>query len=809
MITAKDRDMLAKGVCETLIETRGYHNAWIALFGESRNLATTAESGLGEAFMPMAKQLEGGTLTHCAQKALSQSSVVVIADPLSTCTDCQLAKMYAGRGAMAVRLEYGGKLYGLLCVSIPVNFVNDEEEQYLLKELAEDISFGLYSIEAEEERAQAEKAIQGSEERYRGLVETVTDIIFTLDNQGKFTYLNPEAERIAGYTTQDLTGHLFTKVLAPEYRESTADRFRRGLSGEAIPIYEVDLLHKNGKKVSVELNVTSLLDAEGKIIGMIGIARDIIERQKAEQALRDSETQKKAILDGSIDRIRLVDKDMRILWANKTTTRELNITPEDLVGQLCYEAFVGRDSPCSECPTKKAFNSGNIEHAVLHQPYSKGIEGETYWDAYSVPIKDELGDIVNLIQVTRNITDKVKTEEEKKKLEAQLQQAQRLEGLGTLAAEITHNFNNLLVSIQGNASIALLDIDSSHPHYKNLKNIEKQVQSGSKLTAQLLGYAREGRYEVKLISLNQLVKETSDSFGMTKKEIRIHQELAEKLYGVKVDDGQIEQFLLNLYVNAADAMPGGGDLFLKTMNVTDEDMTGKPYEPKPGNYVLLTVRDTGVGMDKKTMEHIFDPFFTTKGLSKGTGLGLASTYGIVKAHGGYIDVDSKKGHARPPRLSPAERDDGGQGTTFSIYLPASERKVEKPVKNAEHIIEGTGTILLVDDEEMVLDMGVQLLKRLGYTALEAKGGREAVEIYQKNKAKIDMVILDMIMPGMGGGEAYDRMKEINPGIKVLLSSGYSIDGQATEIVARGCDGFIQKPFNVKELSQEVRKILDI
>ncbi len=357
---------------------------------------------------------------------------------------------------------------------------------------------------------------------------------------------------------------------------------------------------------------------------------------------------------------------------------------------------------------------------------------------------------------------------------------------------MAHNFNNLLMAVTGNTSLILLDTDPDNPNYERLMNIEKQVQSGSKLTRQLLGYAREGRYEIRPISLSQLVKETSDTFATTKKEIRVHQELAKDLFGINADQGQIEQALLNLYVNAADAMPGGGDLFLKATNITHKDMRGKPYKVKSGNYVLLAVRDTGIGMDKKTKDRVFDPFFTTKGMGKGTGLGLASVYGIIKAHGGYIDVKSKKGH----------------GTTFCIYLPASKKRVEKTAKGAEKITEGEGTILLVDDEEMILDVGVQLLKILGYKVIEARGGKEAVDIYRQAKDKIDMVLLDMVMPDMGGGEAYDLMKEINPNVKVLLSSGYSIDGRATEILNRGCDGFIQKPFSMKRLSQRIRELLD-
>jgi signal transduction histidine kinase/ActR/RegA family two-component response regulator len=389
------------------------------------------------------------------------------------------------------------------------------------------------------------------------------------------------------------------------------------------------------------------------------------------------------------------------------------------------------------------------------------------------------------VQTLRDIT-------ERKHLEAQLQQAAKLEAIGTLAGGIAHDFNNMLMGIQGNVSLMLMDMDFTHPYYARLVNIEKLVQSGARLTSHLLGYARKGRYEVKSLDLNRLVEETSNTFGRTRKEIRIHRELATDLFAIEADQGQIEQVLLNLFVNAADAMPGGGDLILKTMNGTHNDMKGKLYDPKPGNYVQLTVTDTGTGMDKEIVERIFDPFFTTKEMGRGTGLGLASAYGIIKGHGGYIDAESKMGH----------------GTTFSIYLPASEEEVRKPVKAAERFIKkGTGTVLLVDDEEVILEVGRELLEVMGYQVLTARDGNEAVEAYRKNRDKIDIVLLDIVMPTMGAGEAYDRMKAINPDIKVLLSSGYGIDGQATEILERGCDGFIQKPFSVMDLSHKLRKIL--
>jgi PAS domain S-box-containing protein len=468
----------------------------------------------------------------------------------------------------------------------------------------------------------------------------------------------------------------------------------------------------------------------------------------------------------------------RIVYANPTAVLLTGRTEEELISSNLIELFHEPDRQ----KIRNLLVLAENQPQFIDEDSPVGFNGKKVSLSISPVMHQEYR---RLILILNDVS-------ERKQLEAQLFQAQKLEAIGTLAGGIAHDFNNLLMVIQGNTSLMLLNTYSGDPHYERLRSIEKQIQNGSRLTSQLLGYASKGKYEVKPFNLNPLVEETSEIFGRTRKEISIHRELAPDLFPIEADQGQIEQVLMNLYINAADAMPRGGTLILKTVNLVNEDIKGRLYEPKGDKYVLLFVTDTGIGMDKKTLERIFDPFFTTKELGRGSGLGLASAYGIVKGHGGFIDVESKR----------------GKGTTFKVYLPASEKKVQEKIKPKDQIIKGTETIFLIDDEEMILETGKKLLEALGYQVWIASDGRKAIEIFQERRESIDLVILDMVMPNMGGGEVFDRMKEISSGVKVLLSSGYSLNGEATKILERGCNGFIQKPFDMKQLSQSIRMILN-
>ena len=635
-------------------------------------------------------------------------------------------------------------------------------------------------------RKQAEQTLAKSLESLK-LSESVAGLgYFERNWQNGEGFWSEGFYQLMGETPDDLdcTHAEFMKYVHPDDVKRVGAHIRETLETRTYMDIEFRLVQAGGAIIDIHGKGRNSYDESGKPLSTIGTFLDITKHKKAALALRESEDKYRTILESLEDGYYEVDIDGNFTFFNDSLCEIYGYPKNEMMGRNIRKLTDQETAKRGYSLFNKVYTTGRSE---------KGFE-------WSITRKDGTNRVVeatvslkrNAEGVPRGFRGIVRDISGKHRLEAQLQHAKRMESIGTLAGGIAHNFNNLLMGIQGNASMALLDIDSSNPRRKNLKNIERLVENGAKLTAQLIGYAREGSYEVKPISLNQLVKETSDTFGMTKKEISVHQALSEKLYGINADQGQIEQVLLNLYVNAADAMPEGGDLFLKTMNVTDKDITGKPYKVQSGNYVLLTVRDTGIGMDKETRERIFEPFFTTKGLASGTGLGMASAYGIIKGHGGYIDVDSEV----------------GEGTHFSIYLPATEKVIEEKKVLSDELVKGKGTVLLVDDEEMVLEAGKELLNHLGYEVLLAENGREALELYKKNQDKIDLILLDMVMPVMGGGEAFDRMKEINTNVKVLLSSGYSLEGEAKEILKRGCDAFIQKPFKIEQLSQKLRGILD-
>ena len=380
---------------------------------------------------------------------------------------------------------------------------------------------------------------------------------------------------------------------------------------------------------------------------------------------------------------------------------------------------------------------------------------------------------------------------EKKAMEKQIWQHQKMEAIGTLAGGIAHNFNNLLMNIMGLTGLILAGIDGENPAHADLKLIEQEVVKGSALTKQLLSLGRGGVFAPKPIDLNALIDKAAGLFCRTRSGVAITRKLAPDLPPVEVDPGQMEQVMLNLLVNAWQAMSRQGDMTLASEAVTLSEAFCESYKRRPGRYVHLSLTDTGKGMDEATLARIFEPFFTTKDVGQGTGLGLATVYAIIKHHRGIIRVDSQP----------------GQGTTFHIFLPVSAKAAVAEPTRDDAILRGSGTVLLVDDEDGIRMVAGRILQQLGYQVLSAESGLRALEIYRQERDRIDLVILDMLMPGMGGAETFQKLKGIDPGVRVLLSSGYSLDGEAQQAMAAGARGFIQKPYRLAVLSHKVAEIL--
>ena len=656
------------------------------------------------------------------------------------------------------------------------------------------------TVKTERQREEAENGLLKSEKMFRTLGEDAPFGISMLASNLHFEYLNPKFTEIFGYTKEDLPDKetWFKKAYPDEsYREKVVNTWR----GDLVENVRVE-------KIKPRVFTVRCKDGQDKIIHFRAVAledgrqlltyEDITEKDKMEKTLKENERKYinlyekskraealyRSLLDSSADAIITYDLEGKAQFVSPAFTHIFGWTWEEVEGgripfmpeserektMAIIHDLVEYGKPCHAFGTKRLTKDGRL--------LDVSISASRY--------DDHEGNPSGLLVILRDISGK-------RRLEAQLQHAQRMESIGTLAGGVAHDFNNLLMAIQGNASLILLNKDSDHPDYKKIRNIENQVQRGASLTKQLLGFARSGKYEVTPTSLNEIIRASTKMFARTKKEITINSKYQENIWTVEADQGQIEQVLLNLFVNAWQAMSGGGDLFVETENLVLSTDDVKSLEIRPGRYVKISVSDTGIGMDADIRERIFDPFFTTRKVGKGTGLGLASSYGIIRNHSGIIDVKSEK----------------GKGSTFDIYLPAVESKVrDQKSEVRESVKPGTETILLVDDEEIIIDVSPEMLTELGYEVLTARSGEEALEQYRINRDKIDLVILDMIMPDMGGGETYDRLKQIDPNIMVLLSSGYSIDGQATEILKRGCNGFIQKPFNIEILSKKIREILN-
>jgi PAS domain S-box-containing protein len=685
--------------------------------------------------------------------------------------------------------SHSGQPIGLIAVIGITPLKNRSQAEELLK---------MVSVRAagELERMDAETALRSSEERYRLLAESVSDVIWVMDIDSEaFRYVSPSVYLLRGYAVEEVLQQGLAKSLTPaslEYLRSVTpnriERFHKGMIETFTD--EIEQIHKDGHAIWTEVKSRIIVNRSTGCIESTGVTRDITDRKQAELRLAQSEAgfrrlsmEFHGLLDAIPDNLMLLDRNLKVLWANKAAVESIGQTSETISDKFCYSMWQCGKYPCNYCPTLKSFSTGKAWNDTVTRPDGR------IWDVRSVPLTDENGNLENVIEVNRDIT-------EHRKLESQLRQSQKMESIGTLAGGIAHDFNNILTVICGYGQITLMNMHETDPLRHNIECMLQGSDRAARLTQELLLFSRKKESDKKTVNLNEIVARMEKFLKkVIGEDIAFRTVIHEAGITVLADDHQIEQVLMNLATNARDSMPQGGELTVSTelFKLNGDFMSVHGYG-KPGLYALLSVSDNGTGMDESTRQRIFEPFFTTKEVGKGTGLGLAVVYGIVKQHDGYINVYSEQ----------------GIGTTFRIYLPVSsaEKKAENLAEEAESLVGGTEMILLAEDDEMVRTMTSSILTEQGYKVIEAVDGADAVSRFRENKDNIDLLLIDLIMPKMNGKEAFDEIRKIRSEIKVIFSSGYTPDTISEKLSPADGIQLISKPVSPHDLLRKVRRSLD-
>ncbi len=643
-----------------------------------------------------------------------------------------------------------------------------------------------------------EQALRGSEARYREVFENALEGMFQTTPEGRFVSANPALARILGYASVDdliqSVQDIGVQVYAnPEVR-------RRQIEGTLVDgrprTAEVELRRKDGSPVWVLLHhwaATTGRDGPPRIAGFVV---DITERKRAESELRHNEQEYRAlsqqfrgILNAVPDAMCLISRDLRLIWANDVAATNMGMTLPEFLGKHCYESRHGRKERCERCLVLESFDSGTPLTGEGRTPDGR------VWELSALPILADDGSVTSVIEAARDITDRKLAEDDRLRLQAQLAQAQKMESVGRLAGGVAHDFNNMLMVILGQAELALAGLEPDRPPFAELQAIRTAAGRSAELTRQLLAFARKQTVAPQVVDINAVIERTLTMLRrLIGEDVSLCWLPGQDLWPVKVDPTQLDQILANLCVNARDAIGEIGTITIETSNVAvDNEVCAGHAGFVPGDFVMLAVSDDGCGMDADTQARLFEPFFTTKELGKGTGLGLATIYGIVKQNHGFINVYSE----------------AGQGSAFRVYLPrhAGATDPATPATALRSQIQGNGTILVVEDEPTILILVRTMLERRGFTVLAASTPEEALRLGAGHDSELDLLLTDVIMPGMNGRELAHRLVAFHPNLKTLFMSGYSADVIAHHGVLEARVHFIAKPFSSVDLTAKIEAVL--
>jgi len=639
-------------------------------------------------------------------------------------------------------------------------------------------------------RCQTEKELRESEERHRTILENIEDGYYEVDIAGNFTFFNESMCKMIGYSGDEMMGMNNRRFMDEENAREVFQTFNAIYeSGKPTKAFDWKLIRKDGSDLFVETSVSLVRDSEGQPVGFRGIARDVSQRREMEQALRESEERYRTILENIVDGYFEVDLAGNLTFFNGALHEISGNTREEIMG-LNNREYMDEE------------NAGKV-FQVFNQVYHTGKPVKGFEYEIILRADGSKKDVETSVSLMRNAEGEptgfrgvLRDISENKRLEAQVREAEKMEAIATLAGGIAHQFNNALTPIIGHVSLLEMEHRENEKTMASLKEMKTSGHRMARLTSQLLAYARGGKYNPQIMSLTAFVTDTLPLIEHTLgSDIRIETDLPLDVMNVDVDNTQLQMVLSAIVTNSNEAIEGPGRIRISTRNIDVDRVFAKDHPGlKLGSFVCLSIEDDGKGMDEETKKKIFDPFFTTHFI--GRGLGMASVYGIVKNHNGSITVDSEP----------------GQGTLVRIYLPAIESKegIKKNVLDEvkTQLPKGEGTILVIEGEEDVMMIIRQTLTRLGYGVLEAKTGKKAIDIAETFDGQIDLALLDIKLPDMWGDKVYPLIMKAKPNLKVIVCTGYAIEGPAQDILDAGAEGFIQKPFSISTFGEKIRQVLE-
>jgi two-component system, cell cycle sensor histidine kinase and response regulator CckA len=632
----------------------------------------------------------------------------------------------------------------------------------------------------------ARTALEESRRMLRLVLDTIPVRVFWKDDEGRYQGCNRPFASDAGFASPEA---LLGKTDYDMGWRKQAELYRaddRQVIASGVPKlgYEEPQTTPSGAQLCLRTSKIPLRDGEGRIVGVLGTYEDITESKQAERALRESVTQLRTVVTNAPIVLFSFDRNGIFTLSEGKGLAGMGNVMGEVLGRSIYEVF--RDQPDA---------LGNMRRAHAGETFSTPVSiGDRVFEAHHTPLPDDQGAYSGTIGVLVDITERQRAEEERGRLQAQLLQAQKMESVGRLAGGVAHDFNNMLMIILGFSELIKKRRSGDTSLLAEIAEIERAAIRARDITRQLLAFSRQQVVAPRPLNLSELLADTRRTLGrLIGEDVDLRFHLGAGLWLVRMDPSQVDQVLMNLAVNARDAMPSGGKLTIETSNVRIDEAYSRQHTGfRPGDYVLLTVSDSGVGMDRETVSHIFEPFFTTKAAGKGTGLGLATVYGVVTQNGGVVNVYSEP----------------GRGSTFKVYLPRLLDAVATAASVEEApVAPGSGTLLLVEDDETVRRLTAAMLEALGFVVLATGGWREALAVAERRDTEIDLLLTDVVMPEMGGRELGDRLRALNPELRVLYMSGYTANVIVHHGVLEEGVHFIQKPFTLDDLARKVRDAL--